>query len=341
MLKSCLFLLIILTVFSSAGLSQAQIARLDSLERKLSQVDRQLTTLTGTKQQLVADLSSKSAELKKLREDANRNYFEHQRLQDLMRSSQEVSLEIERTSEQLDRLNDEYKSTVEKLIGAYEAELQHRVDGLNASTLSEKQKETQLGHINDMRKRMNILRATSDQLAVLNLKPVELTLQDTPKRIEQKADLVKDQEEKVRRFAVEINKEKEMLRKELNLRTRIGDLVTDLSLFDQQDEILTSLPSRESVSASLDEGQSRNQDFPDATAIPENSFIYEKSEVDGQVFISQKNFDFSKLSEEELEEAIEMMEKQYLRASSKADSLSQIAEKYYRTAKEQRDPKKP
>lgn len=332
-------LILLLSLALCANLfAQSTPARTDSLEGVLTGLQYQTKYLAVERGKLDSELSAKSSAIEKLQANSNRNYFEHQRLQELLKSSQELARKIQLIDEQSDVLERDDRLTVDKLIAAYESEIQAGMARLKQKTLDGKEKEAQLRRINKMRNRMNVLHATSNQLEVLNLKPVELTPRDTPKRIEQKADLVKDQEEKVRRFAKEIKTEKEKLNKELNLRTRISDLVTDLSLFDQQDEILTNLPDRGQSITGEESGFRNRADeiLAPGADVQESGAGYEKDAVDG-LFISQKNFDFSKLSEAELEEAIEMMQKQYLRVSSKADSLSQIAEKYYKTAKEQRE----
>ncbi|MCH8021245.1 hypothetical protein IH785_15460 [candidate division KSB1 bacterium] len=97
-------------------------------------------------------------------------------------------------------------------------------------------------------------------------------------------------------MASRLGSQREELTKELNLRNRIDDLVTDLALFDQQEEILGNLITSD--------GGSRLAAADESNPDTEISQGFRASETH-LIFVGQKDFDFSTLSTEQLEEVIE------------------------------------
>ena len=111
------------------------------------------------------------------------------------------------------------------------------------------------------------------------------------------------------------------MQKELNLRNRIDDLITDLALFDQQQEALSSADQPESAQAPstslIDESAAPGREISETT-----------------LFFSQPDFDFSKVSNDQLESLLLELEKREAVTEARADSLSKEAAKYDKAAEE-------
>ena len=101
--------------------------------------------------------------------------------------------------------------------------------------------------------------------------------------------------------------------------------MTDLALFDQQEEIPGNLITSES-SNRLASADASN---PDAERTQGLRFF-----ETNLVFVGQKDFDFSTLSTEQLEEVIENLMAQEKQAEAKADSLGKQAEIFYKAVKQ-------
>ena len=106
----------------------------------------------------------------------------------------------------------------------------------------------------------------------------------------------------------------------------MSDFMTDIALFDQQEETIGNLsPGRSNQS-----DEARNLSDSQETG----SIDPGVRQGEGNLFVGQKDFDFTELSPERLEAAIELLTKQQQRITVQADSLGQQANRFYKTAKE-------
>jgi hypothetical protein len=188
---------------------------------------------------------------------------------------------------------------------------------------SAKQIESLRGKRDDLQKKLRPQNVTD-----LKLVPLEIEADDSPKKVQQKADLMKDQQDKLVRIADQLQKRGKEAGQELAIKTRMSDLLTDLAVFDQQEETLSNLTTSGSGVRSLsDESADASQNNPNVetglTAPPQTNF-----------FVGQKGFDFTELSPEQLEQTIELLRKQSRQLRAKADSLGQQAKQFYETAKD-------
>jgi hypothetical protein len=125
------------------------------------------------------------------------------------------------------------------------------------------------------------------------------------------------------------------LKKEADLKNRMSDLVTDLSVFDQQEEAMGNVNTfdvqdltGEAGGPTTPEGQ-----FGDGAGRGQIGKAIEQS-----LILGQTDFDFSNLSPEELEEVIANLKKQEQRLKAQADSLAKQAETFYKAAQDTKKP---
>ncbi|MFQ6113307.1 MAG: hypothetical protein ACE5NG_04355, partial [bacterium] len=109
------------------------------------------------------------------------------------------------------------------------------------------------------------------------------------------------------------------LHKELEIRNRMNDLVTDLALFDQQEEALGDVSTVNKETMTLDE-----RGNPTTT----------KEFIEENLLVGQKDFDFSSLATHYLEDAIEQLKKRQQTIEAQADSLADRAQAFYQAAQE-------
>ncbi len=297
-----------------------------ALEAQFVKIDSAVSVLNNKKNILNEPLQQKAVQIQELKNKNELNYFQHQKLEGLLKDSQDLSNRMADFDSDLRKVKQRLVKTGNELLTIYDSEIKKSLKNLATKDLAQEYRQTILQNIEILRrKKENIKSRIGPETAIeIRMSQLKIEPDDTPKRIKQKADLLKDQEDKFRRLASRLNSRKEELTKELNLRNRIHDLVTDLALFDQQEEILGNLSTSEGGSrlASAD-ASNPDDEISQGLRASESNFI----------FVGQKDFNFSTLSTEQFEEFIESLIEQEKQAEIKADSLGQRAETFYKAVK--------
>lgn len=300
-----------------------------TLETTFAKLDSVILKLTEEREMLSKKVEHKAIEIQELKSKKELNYFQHQRLEALLKDSQTLAGQIEATDAELKESDKLLKKTGTELLSYYDSEIKSGLKKLENHKISKEMKETLLLKVQTLRTRCEAIKQKIgyEEQPQIKISKIEIQSDDTPRQIEQKADLLKDQEDKYRNLSEQLAKQGSELQKEIEIRNRMNDLVTDLALFDQQDEALGNLAS-ESKTANVENGSLIN---------PSNDFRASGSNQLA-ILVGQKDFDYGHLSTEQLEEVIVLLKKQQAEAATKADSLAKQAQSFYRTAKEQKKP---
>jgi len=298
-----------------------------ALEAQFVEIDSAVSVLKNKKNILNDPFQQKTVQIQELKNKNALNYFQRQKLEGLLKDSQDLSNRMAAYDSEIRKMSQGLVKTGNELLTIYDSEIKKSLKNLETKDLSQEYRKTILQNIETLRRKKETIKSRTGQDDAIEIRTSQLRikLDDTPKRIKQKADLLKDQEDKFRRLANRLNSQKEELKKELNLRNRIDDLVTDLALFDQQEEILGNLSTAEGASRLIGADASN----PDA----EISQGLRAAETN-LIFVGQKDFDFLTLSTEQLEEIIESLIEQEKQAEVKADSLGKQAETFYKAVKQ-------
>ncbi len=318
-----LVIIFILPAFQSGLWSQEP--ETPELKKRFDAVNSSITELSDQRNELSAQVQNYREEIRELKDKETLNYFQRQKLEGLLRTSQDVSREIADIDAEMRTLNESLEKLGRSLIDRYDAEIKSRLAELEREAISEQTRRQVLAEIQMLRdksaqikQRIGIPSLQSIRLSKLSIEP-----DDSPKQIEQKADLLKDQEDKLRRLANRMRNQANELQKELRVRTRINEFVADISTFDQQEEAL-GVGSLERQSSDLLSESDGPVDESRAGTAP----------FEDQLSVVQKDFDFSSLSSEELEETTEFLKNQEQQMRVKADSLGQQANRFYKVAQD-------
>ncbi len=295
--------------------------RLEQLERRIRQLQKQEDELTAA----VLEREQKIADLKKA---GDLNYLQQTRLQRLLKEAHQLAGEIEGMDRQLEQVNQSYSQTGDRLSTLYSTRINNLLKRLESKKVTGVQRQTLLKQVERLRIRNQALRqklGLQDSPDV-NAGELQISPTDTPRQIEQKADVLKDQEDKYRSLSQQLGTRYQELERELQLRNRIDDLVADLSLFDQQEEAIGSLAPEtgqgmESVDGPGDSDFSANIGSRESRA---------------EVIIGQGNFDYTGLSDGNLEEVVALLKQRQIRAVAQADSLKKRAEFFLEAARDLR-----
>jgi chaperonin cofactor prefoldin len=297
------------------------------LENEFARIDSSISKLDFQRVQLSKQIQSNANAIQELKDKDKLNYFQRQRLERLLKDSQDLSNQIERIDSQIRSLNKLYKKTGNQLIGLYDSEIKNSLNEIARKKSSPNSRQTLHQKVENLRSKREQVKQKIGAVAVSPIKIPKLQIEpdDTPKQIEQKADLLKDQEDKLQRLAKQIELQTTELQKELEIRNRMDELVTDLALFDQQEEALSN------VSTFNEQARAFNEEIS-IGEVGENQFLEEN------LLVGQKDFDFSNLTTERLEEAIEHLKNQQQHIQAQADSLADQAESFYQAAQEMKKP---
>lgn len=299
----------------------AQQPTIEVLELAFEQIENTQRALNDEVQALKGSIQKNDTDVQKIKQNEKLGYLQRQRLESLLKESQTYSIQIVKLNNILEQQKAALQKLGNKLIRNYDLEINKYLKKLDDKSLPpsvQKNHYTALkifrGKKSAIQEKTGLQKLDRFELNQLTIKP-----EDSPKKIEQKADLLKDQEDKYRKIGKQFDSRITNLKKELNLRNRIEDLVTDLALFDQQEEAIGDIntASEEALGTALIDGADRGS-----------------SPAPGlqNILVGQKDFDFNSLSEGDLEDVINKLEVDKLKAESKADSLANRAKSFYQKA---------
>ena len=322
--------LVTMIIFALLLIAEANMFAQDSmraLESQFVKIDSAVSVLKNKMNILYDPLQQNAAQIQELKNKSKLNYFQHQKLEGLLKDSQDLSNRMKNFDSEIHKMNQSLVKTGNELLTIYDSEIRKSLNNLENKDLSQEYRKAILQNIETLRRKKKNVKNRIGQENTIKIRMSQLRIapEDTPRKIKQKADLLKDQEDKFRHLAGRLSSQREELIKELTLRNRIDDLVTDLALFDQQEEILANLITSEGGSrlAGADASNPEAEITPGLRASETNL-----------VFVGQKDFDFSTLSTGQLEEVIENLMVQEKQAEVKADSLGKQAETFYKAVKQ-------
>lgn len=314
-----------LLCLQSAGAQSGSIAK---LEGELAVIDSTETILRGQKTAIDTEIEKNNNSIRELKERGAAGYFQQQKLEGLLKNSQSLSQQSEKLQYRLAGLLREGGRITEQLVTSYDAEINRQATILQSDTTSALVRKNSMTRLDDLRRRRSQLAVRNRQSQTLReLRAIVIDDDDTPLQIRQKADLLLDQSDKLRKHADELEDQKKRLKKELDLRYRISDFVTDLSVFDQQEEVLSG--SRPATSTAQD-----NVDFTGEAALAPDDLRGAGSTFDNLI-INPNNHDYTNLTSDDLETVIETIATHQNRLITRSDSLKTQAKKFNKSAQEQ------
>jgi hypothetical protein len=195
------------------------------------------------------------------------------------------------------------------------------VDSEQSKKLSQSQLE-QLSKWN-LERNEYLKKVKRNQIHLQLSKPIEIDQSDSYKTIKQKADLVKDQEDKARKQLTLVDKRVKELKHELKLRNRMNELIADTYLMDQ--------PTEKFLPQNQPRGANENATFSgtDKSRAPSSTSF---DVVDNLLLKS----DVSAVSNLDLESYIRNLQQMKVRLTQSADSLGLVADQFYQTAEKKR-----
>lgn len=317
------------------GLSFGQ-SQYEVLESKLSVIEFNIDSLTAIEKKNASLIDSLSVQISALKAKKRLGYLKRRNLENLLKESQALSQNRQSIQAEISTNNRKRNELASQIIELCSSVIDSLLNHLNqTSSIASNEEKAKIFH------QMQTLRARRDFLmAEVILIPhrvpkeisVEILPSDTPREIEEKADYLKDQEDKLRREAVRLSVQIKELRTEADLRLRVSELMDDLRLFDQSEEPMS--PSE--VANALTKTESMGRTYWSNTPID----IAEKSASNLLPAIEQlRPIDLSQINSDEIDEWISIIESQSQKLLNQADSLGSVAGTYREQAKRLRESK--
>ncbi|HOT95746.1 MAG TPA: hypothetical protein PLG50_03315 [bacterium] len=220
-------LLVVLIYGSAAGLGQSKLAQgYDELQQRLRVLQQQNAALTAASDSL-------AVEIQRQKEGEPLNLFARRRLERALRSAQELARRREENLRLQSGLQMELAHRAAALDSCYAAAIDSLLKTAGPLQGSQRQK------VEDLRSRRTALQGVlSSGTGGLDLVgSVRINPNDLPEEITVKADLLRAREGQLRAQAQSLARRAGQIKQEGALRKKMADLVSDVSLFEQRDEM--------------------------------------------------------------------------------------------------------
>ncbi|MFQ5772683.1 MAG: hypothetical protein ACE5HX_19260 [bacterium] len=124
-----MFLTSVATLFS-------QESSLDYFEQAFAQIDSNIAHRNAQRTALTRKVQAYAEQIQELKTKEQLNYFQHQRLESLLKDSQDLSNQIESIDSELRALNKKFRTSGNKLISLYESEIKQSLKNLEKKNIS-------------------------------------------------------------------------------------------------------------------------------------------------------------------------------------------------------------
>jgi len=317
--------IIITLILSINCFAYAQQDDVQSLKQQEQDLASQVQSANAEKSTLIQQGDSLAMLIQDLKKKPSINIFQRQKLEDLLKSSQHLAQEIFEIDQKIVSLDQEHQLILKQLIDYYDSEIEKIVDRQKKKPLPPDHQQTQYQHLTALKtERDNYLQKIKSNLINVSMnRQIRIEATDSHQAIKQKADLLKDQEEKIRNQAKAVEQKVADLEHEQKLRNRMNELIADTYLLDKPNETL--LPPSQ-VDANREVDQTFN--------------TIKNSELSNMSLSDISNFlittDVNRISHLDLDYYIQDLRHVKKMLNYSADSLAVAADQFYKSAEQKR-----
>ncbi len=284
-------MIIIGILLLNIALLYSQETDINLLQQQEQQLSTQIELLQIEKTKLLHQSDSLAVLIQQLKSNQDMNIFQRRRLEQLLKSSQEFNQKISEIDQSMAKLDREHQTILGELILWYDGQIAKMIDSAQGKKLSQAQ--------------------------------VEQLASDSYQTMKQKADLLKDQEDKARKQIKLVDKRVKELQSELKLRNRMNELIADTYLMNQPTEKL------------LPQNQARGANENASYAGTDKSTTQSSASFDAVDNLLLKA-DLSGISNLDLESQVRNLQQMKVRLNQSADSLRIVADQFYQAAEKKR-----
>ena len=314
-------LIIIGILILNSALLYSQQPDIDLAKQNEKQLSAHIESLQIEKSNLLHQSDSLATLIQQLKSKQDLNIFQRRRLEQLLKSSQVLDQSIVAIAQNIDKSDREHQSVLRELLSWYDGQIAKRIDSGQGKKLAEAQAE-QLSKLT-LERNGYLKKIKQHEIQFQLSKPIAIDQSDSYQTIKQKADLLKDQEDKARKQVKLVDKRVKELQSELKLRNRMNELIADTYLMDQ--------PTEKFLPQSQARGANYNIEFSETDkARAQSSASFDA--VDNLLLKA----DVSGISNLDVESQIRNLLQIKVNLSQSADSLRTVADQFYQAAEKKR-----
>jgi len=314
-------LIIIGILFLNSALLYSQQPDIDLAKQNEKQLSVHIESLQIEKETYLIQSDSLAALIQQLKSKQDLNIFQRRRLEQLLKSSQEFDQKIMEIDQKTNEADREHQSVVRQLIVWYDEQIAKKMNSAKANKLP--QSEQQLLSAWNIERSQYLKKIRQHEIQFQLSKPIAIDQSDSYQTIKQKADLLKDQEDKARKQVKLVDKRVKELQSELKLHNRMNELIADTYLMDQ--------PTEKFLPQSQARGANYNIEFSETDkARAQSSASFDA--VDNLLLKA----DLSGISNLDVESQIRNLQQIKVNLSQSADSLRTVADQFYQAAEKKR-----
>ncbi len=314
------YILITLILFGNS-LIYAQEINEQLLKQQEQNLASQIQIAIVEKSKLMQQGDSLATVIQDLKKKPNLNIFQRQKLEDLLKFSQQLEQKIFEIDQKMSLLDHDHQFALKKLIDYYDSEIEKIVDQQKIRSLPEDQQKSEYQKLVALKiDRDKYLKKIKSNLINIPMdREIQIHVTDSYQAIKQKADLLKDQENKIRKQLKAVEKKVADLENERKLRNRMNELISDTYLLDKPNETLLP-PVQENATREVD------QTFN----------TIKNSELENMSLSDISNFlittDVNRISHLDLDYYIQDLKHVKTMLNRSADSLAVAADTFYKAA---------
>ncbi len=306
-------------------LSYSQQDDFQMLQQQERQLEDQLEAMKIFKMTFIQQSDSLAALIQELKTKPDLNIFQRRRLEQLLKSSQQIDQNIAEINRKIESLVEEHQNVLKELVSWYDQQIGRVLNVEKEIKMTPEQKQAQIRQLTQWNTKRNeyLKKIEPNDVNIQLTKPIRIETSDSYQTMKQKADLVKDQEDKIRKQLKLADKRVEDLQKELKLRNRMNELIADTYLLDQ--------PTEKFLPQGQPKGANENVfNIDSGERAPGTSALFEV--VDNLLLKT----DLSGISNLDLETYIRNLQQVKLKLGRSADSLATVADQFYKAAEKKR-----
>ncbi|MBL7073919.1 hypothetical protein ISS37_01590 [candidate division KSB1 bacterium] len=240
--RSVLFLFLILIFIT--GKVQSQGSDLEGKRAEVEKIEAELLTLKEKQQELTKKAGHLAQKISDLKEKENLGFVGRFNLDRALKKSQQLSAQLDQVGSQIARVQEVHRTTVDSLKKLYDIEIDYNRRALKDARFN-KDRETEIailfilmelrGEKNALEGRTGRTEIDEDAIPDVTIGPL-----DGPEEIREKADLIKDMEDRLRARSVLLDQCILDVTEEGILREKIDQFMKEAALFDERGGPTTS-----------------------------------------------------------------------------------------------------
>jgi len=310
-------------LFFATGLFSQTLTE-DDIARRAADFEARMKSEESRTVMLQRQSDSLATRIQQLKSDRNLNMFERQRLEQWLKDFQEVELMLEKNRRDQSRTASDYQSFLRDVTAWYDGAIRALIDRIEQNE-NRTEKSGSVQELIRLKAARKIFYSKLEPM--LAPVPVQSVIEigefDSYEKIIQKADLLKDQEDKVRKKLATLEHLVKEADNESTLRQKMDELIADTYLMETQSELIAF--------------QSRSDKGVAPTWDSEVLDNVSPTEISLNNFDSILKMDVSDFSSLDLELYRRNLMTMISHLSCTADSLKRRADEFYQAAQQKRE----